>query len=85
MVSIFTSKMTLEVACGSGAHSVMLASTFIPDGGILVSCDFSKAMIAKANLNFAKSDFVKIKENIALISEEVDMNEKCNLKDIIKN
>ena len=83
MVEITSAKKTLEVACGTGAHSVMLASTFIPDGGVLVSCDFSKAMIAKAKKNFSKSDYAKINGNKVLIDDEVNMNEKCNLQEII--
>jgi len=35
----------LEVACGPGKHSLMLASTFLKEKGVLVSCDFSAAMV----------------------------------------
>jgi len=32
----------LEVACGPGKHSLLLASSFLKVKGVLVSCDFSK-------------------------------------------
>ena len=85
MANIRTSKRTLEVACGPGSHSVMLASSFIPkDGGVLVSCDFSGEMVKKLKQNYAESDFVQAKGNIALIDENVDMNEKCDIEEIVK-
>ena len=35
----------LEVGCGPGKHSVMLAKEFLQEGGVLVSCDYSEKMI----------------------------------------
>ena len=59
MAGIHNSKRTLEVACGPGSHSVLLASNFIPkDGGVLVSCDFSNEMIKMMKKNYMESDFI---------------------------
>lgn len=70
MANIHTSKRVLEVACGPGSHSVLLASNYIPkDGGVLVSCDFSGAMVQKLKQNYSESDFIQAKGNIALINE----------------
>jgi len=60
MANIHSSKRILEVACGPGSHSVMLASSFIPKdtGAVLVSCDFSRNMVKKLKKNYQKSDFI---------------------------
>jgi len=39
------SKNILEVACGSGTHSEFIAKNYLQDGGLLVSCDFSREMV----------------------------------------
>jgi len=38
-------KKILEVGCGPGKHSLMLAKSFLSNGSVLVSCDISKGMI----------------------------------------
>ncbi len=45
MAEVFNSKRTLEVACGSGRHSNLLATEFVQPGSVLVSCDFSQEMV----------------------------------------
>ena len=37
----------LEVACGPGRHSLMLASSFLKVGSVLVSCDYSELMVKR--------------------------------------
>ena len=48
--------IVLEVACGPGKHSLMLASSFLKLKGVLVSCDFSSNMIKKLAYNYNQSD-----------------------------
>ena len=36
----------LEVGCGPGLHSEFIARNYLKEGGVLVSCDFSKEMVA---------------------------------------
>jgi ubiquinone/menaquinone biosynthesis C-methylase UbiE len=42
----------LEVACGTGTHSEIIAMSYLKKGGVLVSCDFSKDMVAGASKRF---------------------------------
>ena len=42
----------LEVACGPGKHSLMLAQTFLKKGGVLVSSDYSPEMLNMLEANF---------------------------------
>lgn len=46
----------LEVACGPGKHSLLLASTFLKVGGVLVSCDYSGAMVKRLRENYETED-----------------------------
>lgn len=46
----------LEVACGSGTHSLMLASHFLKKGATLVSCDISTEMIKSFAEKFITGD-----------------------------
>lgn len=52
----------LEVACGSGQHSLFLAKTMIARGAALVSCDISDEMIRlfKAKFEDPNSDIASI-------------------------
>jgi ubiquinone/menaquinone biosynthesis C-methylase UbiE len=85
MANIHTSKRTLEVACGPGSHSVMLATNFIPkDAAVLVSCDFSKNMMKKLKQNYSESDYVQAKGNLAVIDDTINIDEKCDIEEIIK-
>lgn len=55
----------LEVACGPGKHSLLLASSFLKIKGVLVSCDFSKKMVQRLEFNYENtdSDFTKVDGN----------------------
>ena len=46
----------LEVASGPGQHSMMIATSFLPKGGVLVSCDISEVMVTKMEKNFTSED-----------------------------
>jgi len=46
----------IDIACGPGKHSLMLASNFLKKGGVLVSCDFSKEMVKKLAHNYTGTD-----------------------------
>jgi ubiquinone/menaquinone biosynthesis C-methylase UbiE len=41
MTNLYDSDKVLEVACGPGFHTEILATSFIKKGAILVSCDIS--------------------------------------------
>jgi ubiquinone/menaquinone biosynthesis C-methylase UbiE len=46
-------KRVLEVACGPGCHSKILATSFLNrDGGVLVSCDYAPNMVKKLKETF---------------------------------
>ena len=45
MTEMWKADRTLEVGCGPGRHSIMLASSFLKNGGVLVASDFSKDMV----------------------------------------
>ena len=48
----------LEVACGTGTHSEVIAKGFMAsNGAVLVSSDFSKEMVSKLKERFEKSDY----------------------------
>jgi ubiquinone/menaquinone biosynthesis C-methylase UbiE len=42
----------LEVACGAGTHSLVLAKSFLKRGAVLVACDFSEQMMVKTKAKF---------------------------------
>ena len=45
MTDMKNADRTIEVSCGPGKHSSLLASQFLKKGGVLVSCDYSMEMI----------------------------------------
>jgi len=46
-------KRVIEVACGPGVHSKILATSFLNrDGGVQVSCDYSGGMVKKLKETF---------------------------------
>ena len=47
MTNIYESDKTIEVACGPGRHTEILAQNFMKKGSILVACDFSEKMVEK--------------------------------------
>ena len=53
----------LEVGCGSGTHSEVIALNYLKKGGLLVSCDFSKDMVTRASQRF--QDFKRLYEDYA--------------------
>ena len=64
----------LEVACGPGKHSIMLAQSWLKKGGVLVSCDYSGAMmqcVAK-NYNDEDNDFNLVPGNKSFIDTTTD-------------
>ena len=68
MTSMMHKKRSIEVGCGPGRHSLMLASTFLrKDGGVLVSCDFSNWMVQKLAQNYKEGDYSKVPGNKSLI------------------
>jgi len=42
----------LEIACGPGKHSLMMASSFLKKGGVMVSSDYSPEMVNMLERNF---------------------------------
>ena len=52
MTNMYQADRVLEVGCGPGKHSLMIASNFLKNGGVLVSSDFSKNMIQRLGINF---------------------------------
>ena len=60
MTNMKKADKVLEVGCGPGAHSVMLAQNFLKVNGILVSCDYSKKMIANLEDNYLESDYMLV-------------------------
>ena len=67
----------LEVACGPGKHSLLLASSFLKIKGVLVSCDFSKKMVERLANNYQNtdSDFPKVNGNKFIIDTSIDYTE----------
>ena len=64
----------LEVACGPGRHSLMVAGTFLkPDGSVLVSCDISRVMVSKLSDNYSNSDFALVPGNEFVADLDVDV------------
>jgi len=57
MTKVGEADRVLEVACGPGAHSLLLAGTFLKKGGMLVSCDISRSMITRLANRYRESAF----------------------------
>mmetsp|Transcript_12940 Transcript_12940/g.21893 ORF Transcript_12940/g.21893 Transcript_12940/m.21893 type:complete len:140 (-) Transcript_12940:608-1027(-) len=99
MVKAQNAKRVLEVACGPGKHSLLLASSFLRNNGsVLVSCDFSIEMVKglKTNYESEEADFSKVPGNKFVVDTETDYislkdnstNEllnKCDLEGIVKS
>jgi ubiquinone/menaquinone biosynthesis C-methylase UbiE len=47
MTNVPAAQRTIEVGCGPGRHSIMLASNFVQPGGVLVSTDISNEMVKR--------------------------------------
>ena len=91
-------KRVLEVACGPGYHSKVLATSFLNrDGGVLVSCDYAPNMVKRLKETFDKEhDYTLAPGNKFLMDTETDYNEcvegsstelknKCDLDKIIES
>ena len=70
----------LEVACGPGKHSLMLASSFLKKGGVLVSSDYSPQMVQLLAKNYSneESDFALVPGNKFNIDSSTDYTEFAN-------
>jgi len=42
----------IEIGCGPGLGSVMIAQNYIKKGGVLVSCDLNYGMLYRLNKKF---------------------------------
>jgi len=57
-------KRVLEVGCGPGLHSELIAKSILqPNGGLLVSCDFSKEMVTIMKRRYDNSEYSKLEGN----------------------
>jgi ubiquinone/menaquinone biosynthesis C-methylase UbiE len=63
-------KRILEVACGSGLHTLFFAKTMLQRGAVVVSTDISEEMIKLAKNRFedATNDYLAIEGNKVKIS-----------------
>ena len=97
MTEMRAADRVLEVACGPGRHSLMLATIFLKKGGVLVSCDYSGVMVQSLADNYEKedNDYKLVPGNKFLIDTIADFTEfadsrntslktKCDLEKIIK-
>ena len=67
----------LEVACGAGTHSEVIAKGFLAsNGAMLVSSDFSKEMVSKLKERFEKSDYNDCKGCKHVIDAETDYTDQ---------
>ena len=58
----------LEVGCGPGLHSEFIARNYLKEGGVLVSCDFSKEMVVAMKDRYSESDFTKQPGNVVKLT-----------------
>ena len=65
-------KRVLEVACGSGMHSLFLGKTMLQRGAALVSCDISDEMIKlfKGKFEDPQNDYSVIPGNRLVVKTE---------------
>ena len=77
MTNMPARKRILEVGCGPGKHSLMLAKTFLSIGSVLVSCDISKGMVQaiKQNYENPQEDFSLVPGNKFAVDVETDFTE----------
>ena len=71
MANVSGSKRVIEVACGPGKHSIVLATSFLNrDGGVLVSCDYSGVMVEQLKANYnSEHDYGLVKGNKYFIED----------------
>ena len=71
----------LEVACGAGTHSEVIAKGFLSNkGSVLVSSDFSKEMVTKLKERFEQSDYNEYKGCKHVIDNETDYTDQSTPK-----
>jgi len=69
----------LEVGCGPGMQSESIAKAFLNgEGRVLVSCDFSKAMVTRMKERYAQSSFGQQPGNKAVIDNETEYANPAN-------
>lgn len=70
--AVHTRKRVLEVACGSGMHTLHLAKTMLQRGAVLVNCDISEEMIKLARHKFEDpaSDYLVVPGNKVVMRTE---------------
>ena len=76
MAKVGQADRVLEVGCGPGFHSLMLANTFLKRGAVLVSCDISKSMIQKLAEKYESSTYIQMPLNKCVADVDVDFSEK---------
>ena len=85
----------LEVASGPGWHSMILASSFLQKGGVLVSCDISQAMVTKMEKLFTSehceyslvegNKFLAEKTDFTAMSDDgKQLKNMCDLNQVIQ-
>ena len=87
MTNMQNLKRTIEVGCGPGKHSLLLAKTMLsPQGGVLVSCDFSTKMIMKLIQNYTSphSDYSLVDGNKARFVLNTGLTDKYDIEQIVK-
>jgi len=74
MTEMLGADRVLEVASGPGRHSMMLANSFLKKGGVLVSCDYSSAMVEMLAKNYAHEDceYSLVPNNKVLVDTATD-------------
>lgn len=83
---VYNKKRILEVACGSGMHSLFLAKTMLQRGGVLVATDFSEKFIDIMVEKFesAEEDYSKVEGNKYKV-EAKDLPEGFDLNAFLKD
>ena len=96
MTQMPSADRVLEVGCGPGLGSVMIAQNYLKDGGVLVSADSNFGMMYRYNKHFSRSDFVKVKQNKFIFEDEINFGETttknnttqlkylCDIEQIVK-
>ena len=75
MTNMQQANRTLEVACGPGRHSLLLANAFLKPNAVLVSCDISNEMLVKVKQTFDTADWTKVAGNKCVVDLETDYRE----------
>ena len=89
-------KRVLESSCGTGRHSIVMAQSFLnPEGGVLVSTDFSGEMVRRLNERYSSPNceysmlkdrnkfLINTETNYCEYNEGSGLKHKCDIEDII--